>query len=178
MKARQIQARFWDDEFVVNATWQSRFVFIYLCTCLPINMSGIFQLSVRKIIFETGLAEDDFEIAKEELSINKKVFFHDGWVLVVNAFKNCKVWKSKSNWSAWQEEWSKVSEEMRQKFNTDVGSDVYTSQKQEIENIKQETENSQSKPYKWKEEKQPEEQRMMTSEETAELKKWADSKVD
>ncbi|MFA5157999.1 MAG: hypothetical protein WC451_02325 [Patescibacteria group bacterium] len=141
MKARQVQARFWDDDFVQSATWQSRYVFIYLCTCSPINMSGVFQLTDRKIVFETGLLEEDFQIAKEELSENKKVLFYQGWVLVVNAFKNYKVWKSKSNWNAWEEEWSKVSEEIRGHFNTDAGIDVYTGQKQEIEKIKQRTDN-------------------------------------
>ena len=152
MKARQVQARFWDDDFVSSATWKSRYVFIYLCTCLPINMSGLFQLADKKIIFETGISEEDFLIAKEELSANRKVVFHDGWVFVVNAFKNCKIWKSKSNWNAWEEEWSKVSKEIRKLFNTDVGIDVYTSQKQEIENIKQETGNKHIKTYHKREE--------------------------
>ena len=192
MKARQIQARFWDDDFVQNATWQSRFVFIYLCTCLPINMSGIFQLTDKKIIFETGLSEEDFQIAKEELSENKKVLFYQGWVLVVNTFKNCKVWKSESNWDAWAEEWSKVSKEVRDHFNTDVGIDVYSNQKQEIENLKQEagkkkhrTENKEDitdkkeeygdtiKEPKEKVEKESDDSKMMTSEETGEMVDWA-----
>lgn len=134
MKARQIQSRFWDDEFVVEATWQSRYVFIYLCTCLPMNMNGIFQLPDGKILLETGLDVSDLEIAKDELSQNKKVFFFHGWVYVVNAFKNCKVWKSPSNWNAWEEEWSKVNPDVRKYFDTGVGMDVYTSQKQEIDN--------------------------------------------
>ena len=145
MKARQIQARFWDDEFVQGAKWQSRYVFIYLCTCLPINMSGIFQLSEKKIIFETGLSEKNFVIAKEELSKNKKVLFFRGWILVCNAFKNCKVWKSKSNWKAWEEEWSKVSKEVKDYFDTGVGIDVYINQKQEIDNEKHGTANQQGK---------------------------------
>lgn len=178
MKARQIQARFWDDGFIQEATWQSRYVFIYLCTCLPINMSGIFQLTDKKIIFETGLSKEDFDIAKEELSTNKKVIFHDGWVFVVNAFKNCKVWKSKSNWSAWEEEWSKVGKENRQLFDTDVGIDAYTSQKQEIENIKQIEENKQSKPSNKREEKESEKPRMMSSEETGEMADWAVNNVE
>lgn len=161
MKARQIQARFWDDNFVQEATWQARYVFIYLLTCLPINMSGVFQLTDKKIVFETGLSEPDFLIGKEELVLNKKVLFCDGWVFVVNAFKNCKVWKSESNWNSWKEEWSKVKQEVREKFNTDVGTDVYLGQKQEIEIQKQEALE--------KKEKNKNVSQMMTKEETEQL---------
>lgn len=157
MKARQIQARFWDDDFVQNATWQSRYVFIYLCTCLPINMSGIFQLTDKKIIFETGLSEEDFQIAKEELSQAKKVLFFKGWVFVVNAFKNLKVWKSPTNWASWEEEWSKISSEVKEYFNTDMDTDIYTTQKQEIEIQKQIKGNKKNKLENKEEEKSLEE---------------------
>ncbi|MFA4995718.1 MAG: hypothetical protein WC536_01090 [Patescibacteria group bacterium] len=166
MKARQIQARVWDDDFVQNATWQSRYVFIYLMTCLPMNMTGVFQLTDKKIIFETGLSDGDFEIAKEELSQNKKVLFCRGWVFVVNAFKNCKVWKSESNWKAWEEEWSKVGDGIRSYFNTGVGTDVYTSQKQEIEKIKQENKTLKTKKKQG-----------MDKHEAEEMSKWANKNV-
>ena len=133
MRARQVQSRFWDDEFVVEATWQSRYVFMYLLTCPAINMSGIFQISDKKIAFETGLSDEDVMIAKEELSEHKKVLFHEGWIYIVNAFKNCKVWKSPMCWDAWEEEWSKVSQAIREHFNTTMDIDIYTTQKQEID---------------------------------------------
>ena len=136
MKSRQIQSRLWDDEFIVDSTWQSRYVFIYLCTCSAMNMSGLFQLHDKKIIFETGLSEENFNIAKEELSANKKVIFCKGWVYVVNAFKNFMVWKSPTNWDAWQQEWNKVSDDVLASIDTSMGTSIYTSQKQEIENIK------------------------------------------
>lgn len=146
MRARQVQSRFWDDEFIVEATWQSRYVFLYLLTCPAINMSGVFQISDKKIAFETGLSDEDVQTAKEELSQSKKVLFHDGWVFVVNAFKNCKVWKSSSNWNAWEEEWSKVGNSAREHFNTAVGTDVYTAQKQEIDKQKSHPRNKRLNP--------------------------------
>ena len=136
MKSRPIQSRLWDDDFIVDATWQSRYVFVYLCTCSAMNISGLFQLPDKKIIFETGLNKEDFEVAKEELSTNKKVLFYKGWVFVANAFKNFMVWKSPTNWDAWQNEWNKVSKDVLASIDTSMGTSIYTSQKQEIENIK------------------------------------------
>jgi len=99
------------------------------------NMSGVFQLPDKKIIFETGLSDENFKIAKEELIRAKKVLFFKGWVYVVNAFKNFMVWKSPTNWNAWQHEWNKVGKEVLLSFDTSMGTSIYTSQKQEIENI-------------------------------------------
>ena len=169
MKARQFQSRFWDDEFVVDATWQTRLAFVYLLTCSPMNMCGIFQLSDRKIIFDTGLSEADFEIAKEELSVNKKVVFKGGWVFVANAFKNCKVWKSPTNWNAWEEDILKVKPEVMDYFNTAMDTDIYTSQKQEIEKQKQEQLRKKIEDEAKAKQKKSNTTRMMSSQETDEM---------
>jgi len=169
MKARQIQSRFWDDSVVQNATWQSKYIFIYLLTCSPINMCGIFQLTEKKIIFETGLSEGDLTIAKEELSAAKKVFLFEGWVFVVNAFKNCKVWKSEKCWDAWEEDFSKISDEILAHFNTAIGIDIYSAQKTEINKQKQLT--KEKKEDKEKKEYEKKTGRMMSPQESGQLAK-------
>lgn len=106
MKSRAIQTRFWDDESVSEYKPFTKYLYIYLLTCQYINVSGVFQLSTKKIIFETGLTDKQFEDAKNELT--DKVLFHQGWVYVINAEKNNNYRKIPSNEVTYQQEWERV----------------------------------------------------------------------
>lgn len=151
MKTRIIQTRFWDDNFIVNANKDTRYLYMYLLTCQYINLCGIFQLSDKKIQFETGLTGKEFEMAKNELIENKKVFFKDGWVKILNAEKNNKYTNSPSNEKPYNAELDKVPEDILEFFNSSVGSTVHSSVDS---NIKYKTRNIKYKNKNIKQEKE------------------------
>lgn len=140
MKTRIIQTRFWDDEFVFNASKDAKLLYIYLLTSQYINISGIFQLDERKIAFETGLTPKEFEKAKEEIVSASKVFFFKGWVKVINAEKNNGYKNSPSNITAYERELSLIPQCVLDYFNgtpdSSVDSTVYSNHKSEIINNK------------------------------------------
>jgi len=140
MKTRIIQTRFWDDEFVFNASKDAKLLYIYLLTSQYINISGIFQLDERKIAFETGLTPKEFEKAKQEIETAKKVFFYKGWVKVCNAEKNNGYKNSPLNEVAYQREISLIPQCVLDYFNssmdTSIDSSTYTNHKSEIINNK------------------------------------------
>jgi hypothetical protein len=108
VKTRIIQTRFWDDEFICECDIYTQHLFIYLLTSQYINISGIFQLSPKKIQFEAKLTENQFEQAKDNLERAGKVFFHEGWVYVVNARKNNNYLTKELNQKAYQKEIERV----------------------------------------------------------------------
>lgn len=169
MKTRQIQTRFWDDEFVANATWQARNVFIYIISSPYINICSIFQLSDKKIILETGLSLEDFEIGKEELEKNKKILFYKGWIYVVNAFKNNRYWISSKCWDAWEMEFSRINKETLEHFGKILDTDIYTDQYTEISNQKIIARSKKQTASKKK---------MMAEKETDDLVDWVDEKIN
>jgi len=147
MKTRIIQTRFWDDEFVSEATKHARYLYIYLLTSQYINLCGIFQLSDRKILFETGMTSNEFEIAKKELTENRKVLFKDGWIKIINASKNNKYTNSPLNEKPYNAELRRVPDSTMDFFNSSIDSTMYSTQ-----NSKLKTKNS--KPKEKEEEKE------------------------
>ncbi len=150
MEARQIQTRFYDDELVVDLDLHSQHLFLYLLTCRYINQCGIFQLSPRKICFESKLSSEEFEIGKGVLEEAKKAFFYNGWVFVVNAFKNNGYWKSPKNVEPHNREFQRIPADILDHFNSCIHStidtDIYTHQRTEISKQNTEARNERAKP--------------------------------
>jgi hypothetical protein len=140
MKTRIIQTRFWDDEFVFNASKDAKLLYIYLLTSQYINICGIFQLDERKIAFEIAMTPKEFEKAKEELVRENKVCFYKGWVKVINAEKNNGYKNSPLNEVAYQRELSLIPQGVLDYFNssidTSIDSSMHTNHKSEIRNNK------------------------------------------
>ena len=144
MKARVIQSRFWDDEFVSECNIFTQHLYIYLLTSQYINISGVFQLPSKKIMMEASLTPEMFDSAKKELDENDKVKFYKGWIYVKNAMKNNNYVKSTSNLNAYYNELLKIPSEVYKYFDikkyapvdttvdTSVKTSPYTNKKQEI----------------------------------------------
>lgn len=121
MKTRIIQTRFWDDDFIVEASQATKYLYIYLLTSQYINISGIFQLHDKKIMMETGMSQKELEEGKKSLTDAGKVLFSGGWVFVVNAEKNNRYKNSPDNVTAYEREISLVPQKVLSYFQ-DVSS--------------------------------------------------------
>ena len=127
MKVRIIQTRFWDDNEVLNLSKLARYLYIYILTCAYINICAVFQLADMKIMFETGLSNDELDNSKKEVDKCGKIKFYNGWIFVVNARKNNRFERSPDNYKAMMNEFSKVPSEVLIKFNIKLDSSVDTS---------------------------------------------------
>ena len=143
MKTRIIQTRFWDDDFINNSHYATRYIYMHLLTSAYINICGMFQLTVNKIMFETNLPPELFELAKKELEEAKKVFFFKGWVFVVNARRNNRYEVSEDNRKAANKELERVPADVFSYFqdilNSSDSSTVASTNKSETINNKQES---------------------------------------
>lgn len=118
MKTRIIQTRFYDDEFIVDCDLFSQHLYMYLLTCQYINLCGIFQLSLKKVQFESKLSEEQLLLALETLSKGGKAFYHRGWFFIPNAIKNNNYANFEGNRKALVKEISLIPQDVISNFQT------------------------------------------------------------
>ena len=148
MKTRIIHTKVWKDSWYVSLSKDAKFLWMYLLTNDKINISGIYELTDREILFDTSIDTSVLESIKKEL--NPKAIFYKGWVKITNVERYNKYRNSPSNEIAFNTELTYIPSDICKVFGTPVDTSVYTpinkeqgtiNNKQVIENIKQEIRN-------------------------------------
>lgn len=145
MKTRIIHTKIWKDQWFVSLSKDARFLFHYLLTNDKINISGIYELSDREIVFDTSIDTSVITSLKKELY--PKAIFFEGWVRICNVDRYNKYRNSPSNEVAFNKEMSYISANIFKGLEIPVDTSVNTSphtpinNKSEIINKKPEIEN-------------------------------------
>jgi hypothetical protein len=84
MKTRIIQTKIWRDLYFVSLSQLEKLLFLYLITNEKINLIGIYELTDREILFDTGIKEEELEKAKKKFTLDKKIYFSGEWVKIIN----------------------------------------------------------------------------------------------
>jgi hypothetical protein len=82
---RSVNTRFWADGFIVDCEPLEKIVFLYLLTNEATTLAGCYEISVRRIEFDTGVSRDIVETALDKFQAAGKIHFKDGW-LVLSSF--------------------------------------------------------------------------------------------
>jgi len=85
---RSVNTKFWSDAFVEELETNEKLLFLYLLTNEKTNMLGIYEISVKRISYETGLSYETIKKAFEGFERVRKAFFFDNWVFLPNWIKN------------------------------------------------------------------------------------------
>lgn len=85
---RSINTKIWCDEWFENLTPEEKLIWIYLLTNQQTNMLGVYEISIRKMAFETGLSEDQVRDSFQVFEEARKAFYFDGFVILTNWLKN------------------------------------------------------------------------------------------
>ena len=72
-KLRSVSTAFWSDPFIEELTPSEKLLYIYFITNEKTNMLGIYELSIKKICFETGLTKDVVQKAFDTFKISGKI---------------------------------------------------------------------------------------------------------
>lgn len=148
MKARIIKTKVWTDRDFHKLSADARYVFMYLLSCQYVGMSNYFECLNAYMQLETGLSQVRVEKAQEELMIQKKAFFYDGWVLIPNLEKHNQYKNSPRNLPTYEKEINDVPKSVLDYFDsisdTSIDTSMPTSRhsdlKSEIKNHKSKTE--------------------------------------
>lgn len=87
-KKRYIDTVFWDDNYITNLDPSEKLLFIYLITNPNTNISGIYQISLKRISLDTGIEKEMCEKIIGRFQKDDKVFYKDGWIVIGNFIKH------------------------------------------------------------------------------------------
>lgn len=83
-----INTKFWNDGYVAELEPVEKLLFLYLLTNRYTEMCGAYELSIRTMVFETGIPEDVIRNVLSRFGVDGKVEYRDGWVIVKNFLKH------------------------------------------------------------------------------------------
>ena len=85
---RSVSCSFWMDDWVEQLNPSQKLLFLYLLTNPSSNILGIYKISLQRISFETGLDKTTLEKALKGFETDRKVFFMEGYIILVNHLKH------------------------------------------------------------------------------------------
>lgn len=86
-KERLISTRFWSDGWIRKINPLDRYFFLYLLTNEHTNISGVYELPISTIAYETGIDERDI-IKSMFPRLAPKAYYKDEWVILTNFLKH------------------------------------------------------------------------------------------
>jgi len=87
-KLRSVSTAFWSDPFIEDLTPSEKLLFLYLITNDKTNMLGIYEVSIKKISFDTGLNKEVIDKALKEFERLSKVKYVKNHIILVNFMKH------------------------------------------------------------------------------------------
>jgi len=89
-KNRQINTHFWEDNYISELNPAEKLLFLYLLTNPLTDVSGVYEIQIRRIAFDTKLEESDILKIIKKFSENEKIFYIQGYIYVKNFRKHQK----------------------------------------------------------------------------------------
>ncbi len=87
-KQRYINTRFWDDGYVATLDPIEKLLFIYCLTNPLTEISGAYELPLRRVAFDTGIDKEMILKVFARFAEHDKVHYRDGWIFLPNFIKH------------------------------------------------------------------------------------------
>ena len=87
-KQRIISTKFWDDTYIINLDPTEKLLFLYFLTNPLTNISGIYEISLRRIAFDTGIDSEMILNILKRFEKDKKAIYKNNWLCILNFIKN------------------------------------------------------------------------------------------
>lgn len=111
---RQVDTRFWSDNWVRKLNALDRYAFIYLLTNQHSSWCGVYELPLSVMAFESGIDERDLENSILP-KLSPKIIYIDGWVYIKNFEKYHENGSDKTK-KGIENAWKGVPEEIKAKI--------------------------------------------------------------
>lgn len=86
-RQRYLDTKFWDDTYVVSLDPVEKLLFIYLLTNPLTNICGIYETSLRRIAFDTGIEQAMVTNILKRFEEDDKIKYQKGYVALKNFTK-------------------------------------------------------------------------------------------
>jgi len=87
-KLRSVNTKFWEDPFIEELSISEKLLFLYLLTNSQTNILGIYEISIKRISYDTGLNKETIQKGFERFGRVQKAYFIDNFVILPNFLKN------------------------------------------------------------------------------------------
>lgn len=84
---RQIHPEIWSDPWFLELTPNQKLIFIYMFSNDRSSLSGLYEISIKQISFQTGIPEDEIAAFIDKCQQDKKIIRHKNIFFVVNLLK-------------------------------------------------------------------------------------------
>lgn len=88
-KLRSVNTKFWDDPFITELNPSEKLLFLYLLTNSLANILGIYEITIKRISYDTGLTKETIAKGLESFAKGRKAFHtEDNYIIMPNWLKN------------------------------------------------------------------------------------------
>ena len=87
-KLRSVNTQFWIDPWVEDLTPSEKLLYLYFITNEKTNMLGVYELSIKKISFETGIDKKTIQNALKTFARVGKVKYTNNYIVLLNFTKH------------------------------------------------------------------------------------------
>lgn len=87
-KSRIINTRFWDDPYIVDLNHLEKLVFLYSLSNPLTEISGVYEIPMRRIVYDTGIDKEMLLKIFDRFAKDKKIYYIDGWIYLKNFSKH------------------------------------------------------------------------------------------
>lgn len=85
---RSVNTKIWGDEWFENLKPNDKLLWVYLITNSHTNMLGIYEITLKRISFETGLILSEIEKSLKSFERVRKAYFELNFIILPNWIKN------------------------------------------------------------------------------------------
>jgi len=89
-KERYLNTKFWDDNYIVDLDPIEKLLFIYFLTNPLTNIIGIYEITIRRIAFDTGIDQDMVLKILDRFERDNKIKYSQGYIVIKNFTKHQK----------------------------------------------------------------------------------------
>jgi len=89
-KERYVNTKFWDDTYIISLDPSEKLLFLYLLTNPLTNIAGVYEITPRRISFDTGFEKDMVRRILDRFEADGRIKYQDGWVAIKNFIKHQK----------------------------------------------------------------------------------------
>lgn len=87
-KLRSINTKFWDDSYIIELEPKEKLLFLYLLSNPLTNLAGVYEITFKKVSFDTGLDLKEVKEIFNKFQKDKKIIYSNGFIVIKNFLKN------------------------------------------------------------------------------------------
>lgn len=87
-KLRSVNTKFWEDPFIEGLKPDEKLVFLYLLTNPLANMLGIYEITAKRISYDTGINRERIAKILKAFEASDRVVQFDDYIILPNWLKN------------------------------------------------------------------------------------------